>query len=117
MSANTPRSRKAKGRSFQNEIRTVILKSFPQLEPDDVKCALMSETGEDIKLSPAAKKIFPYSIEAKRQETLQIWAALKQAQENAKENTVPVLIFRRNNSKPYVAFPLEDFMKLVQNNK
>ena len=45
MTANTPRSRKSKGAKFQNEIRDAILECFKeQLEPDDVKTAVMGES-------------------------------------------------------------------------
>lgn len=113
MATNTPRGRKAKGRNFQNLIRNKILELFPQLENDDVKCALMSEAGEDIKLSPAARKLLPYSIEAKRQEKLNIWASLEQAEKNTKEGTYPVLFFKRNHSKTYVAIDADHFFDLI----
>lgn len=115
MTANTPRGRKAKGREFQNFIRKKLLELFPQLEEDDIKCALMSEGGEDIKLSPAARKLIPYSIEAKRQEKLNIWASLEQAEKNAKEWTYPVLFFKRNRSKTYVALDIDHFFALLKN--
>jgi hypothetical protein len=113
MTANTPRGRKAKGREFQNLIRKKLLELFPQLEDDDIKCALMSESGEDIKLSPAARKLIPYSIEAKRQEKLNIWASLEQAEKNTKDGTYPVLFFKRNRSKTYVAMESEHFFHLL----
>jgi hypothetical protein len=114
MAANTPRGRKAKGREFQNLIRKKLLEVFPQLEGDDIKCALMSESGEDIKLSPSARKLIPYSIEAKRQEKLNIWASLEQAEKNTKDQTYPVLFFKRNRSKMYVALEAEHFFDLLK---
>ena len=77
-----PSSAKAKGRRLQDAIRKDILYTFPQLEEDDVKCAIMGESGEDLHLSPAARRLVPFSIEAKNQESLSIWAALKQAEEH-----------------------------------
>ena len=50
------RTAKAKGRLGQNEIRDKILETFPDLEPDDVRSTTMGDTGEDIQLSPAARK-------------------------------------------------------------
>jgi hypothetical protein len=110
--ANT-RSSKAKGRRLQQEVRDRIREHFPSLEEDDITCTLMGESGCDIKLSPAAKKKFPFSIECKNQESLSIWAALKQAADNIKEGTTPLLVFRRNRSKTYVTLEFEDFMKLL----
>lgn len=108
----TPKSNKAKGRRFQQEIRAAILEAFPDLEPDDVRVAVMGESGEDVKLSPAARRAFPFAIEAKNVERLNIWSALTQAEKNAGGYT-PLLVFRRNRTKPYVALPLAAFVKLV----
>ncbi len=94
-----PRSAKNKGKRLQNAIRDLILEHFPQLEPDDVVSTLMGDSGTDIKLSPAARKVFPYSPECKNQEKVNIWAALEQAEDNTKENTYPVVFFKRNNTK------------------
>jgi len=105
-------SAKAKGRRLQDEVRDAILKLFPELEPDDVQCAIMGQSGTDIKLSPLARRKFPYSVECKNQEKLSIWDALKQATANCKDNTTPLLVFSRNHTKTYVALPLEDFIKL-----
>ena len=41
-------SRKAKGRRLQNKVRDLILEKF-DLHPDDVRGAIMGESGEDIK--------------------------------------------------------------------
>ena len=107
------RSGKAKGRRLQNKIRDVLLEHFSdKLEPDDVKVAIMGESGEDIKLSPAARKLIPYSFECKNQEKLSIWEALNQAKENSGDYP-PVLIFKRNRSKTYVTIELEEFIKLI----
>ena len=107
------RSGKAKGRRLQNKIRDLLLEHFSdKLEPDDVKVAIMGESGEDIKLSPAARKLIPYSFECKNQEKLSIWSSLEQAAENSGDYP-PVLIFKRNRSKTYVTLELEDFLKLI----
>ena len=106
-------SGKAKGRRLQNKIRDLLLEHFSdKLEPDDVKVAIMGESGEDIKLSPAARKLIPYSFECKNQEKLSIWASLEQAAENSGDYP-PVLIFKRNRSKTYVTIELEEFIKLI----
>lgn len=105
-------SAKAKGRRLQNEIREKILATFPDLEPDDVKCAMMSESGEDVKLSPAARRRLPFSIEAKNVERLNIWQALDQAEKNGGPYD-PLLIFRRNRSQTYAAVPLDVLLKLL----
>jgi hypothetical protein len=109
-----PRSAKAKGRRFQTEVRDLILESFPILEPDDVKGAIMGESGEDVKLSPAARKLFPYAVECKNTEKLNIWSALEQSAANAKNAAVPLVFFKRNRSKSYVAMEAEHFFELLK---
>ena len=48
------RSAKNKGKRLQNKVRDLLLETFSDLEPDDIRSAIMGETGEGIKLSPAA---------------------------------------------------------------
>ena len=106
-------SGKAKGRRLQKKVRDVLLEHFSdKLEPDDIRTAIMGETGEDIKLSPAARRLIPYSFECKNQEKLNIWSSLEQADENSGDYP-PVLIFKRNRSKTYVTIELEEFIKLI----
>ena len=108
-------SRKAKGRRLQNKIRDLLIEHFSdELEDDDIRCAIMGESGEDLKLSPAARKLIPYSIECKNQEKLNIWDSLEQAEENSNGHT-PVLIFKRNRSKTYAVVELNNFLKLIKN--
>ena len=107
------RSRKNKGKRLQNKVRDILLEAFQDLEQDDIRSAIMGESGEDIKLSPAARKLIPYSIECKNQEKLNIWSSLEQAEENANDST-PVLIFKRNRSKTYVTLELEEFLKIIK---
>ena len=78
-----------------------------------MKTAIMGESGEDVHLSPAARKLFPFSVEAKNQERLNIWKALEQAYANAKEGATPLVVFSRNHSKTYVALEFEDLLTLL----
>ena len=63
------RAAKAKGRTGQNEIRDKLLEMFPEFEEDDIKSTTMGDTGEDIQLSPAARKKLPITIEVKRRKS------------------------------------------------
>lgn len=106
------RSAKNKGKRLQNKVKELLLESFKQLEEDDVRSAIMGETGEDIKLSPAARKLIPYSFECKNQEKINIWDSLNQAEENSGDYS-PVLIFKRNRSKTYAVINIEKFIELI----
>ena len=106
------RSAKNKGKRLQNSVRDLILEKFNQLEEDDVRSITMGDSGEDILLSPAARKLFPFSVECKNQEKLNIWSSLEQTETNAGKHT-PLLIFKRNRSKTYAVLQLDDLMKML----
>jgi len=52
-------------------------------------------------------------VEAKRQERLALPAWLRQAEEEAPDGTMPVVVFRQNREQWYVALSLADFLELV----
>lgn len=108
---------KAKGRRAAAEVKDLLYKYAPDLKPGDIEVTSSSVIGEDLKLSPAARDVFPFVVEVKNQEALNIWAALKQAEGHVKTDDgfkVPLLFFRRNRSKLYVAMDAEQFIKLVR---
>ena len=109
------RSAKNKGKRLQNKVRDLLLETFSDLEPDDIRSAIMGETGEDIKLSPAARRLIPYSFECKNQEKINIWDSLQQAEENCGVYD-PVLIFKRNRSKTYAVINVQKFIELINEN-
>lgn len=108
-------SAKAKGRRLQQWIRDKLLEMAPHLEPDDVRSTSMGCGGTDIQLSPKARQTYPYDIECKNQEKLNIWDALKQAESNARD--IALVVFKRNRSETYVALKFEDFLKLTGRNR
>jgi hypothetical protein len=73
----------------------------------------MGQSGMDVQLSEAARERFPYAIEAKNQEKLNIWSALEQSARDNRDLT-PLLVFKRNRSDVYCALRFEDFMSLVE---
>jgi hypothetical protein len=104
-------SAKAKGRRLQYEVRDLLLKTAKDLEPDDIRSTPMGSPGEDLLLSPAARKKFPFNIECKNVEKLNIWAAIAQAREQGKHT--PMVAFSRNGEQTYVALPIEKFMEIL----
>jgi hypothetical protein len=110
------KSAKAKGRNLQNLVRDKLRKIFvddwtkmPKLEYDDIKSQTMGMGGEDIVLSPIAKKLIPYSFECKNTEKLNLWGSLKQCEDNC-EDRQPVLVIKRNRSEVYVVMKLNNFL-------
>ena len=111
------RSRKNKGKRLQNKVRDLLLEQFKDvLEQDDVRSTTMGESGEDIHLPPAARKLIPYAIECKNQESLSIWKSLEQAENNS-NGYEPLLIFKRNRSKTYVTMDIKEFLRLLSESK
>lgn len=107
-------SSKAKGRRLQQDVRDKILDAFPQLEPDDCKSTSMGAGGEDIQLSPTARRVFPYSVECKSRASLPLYAWYQQAKHNAPPGTEALLVVKQDRSKPMVILDLEHFMELVK---
>ena len=106
------KSAKAKGRKLQNFVVEELRKAYPELEDDDIKAQIMGVSGEDVVLSPLAKRLIGLSFECKNQERLNLWDSLSQAENNCEERT-PVLVFKRNRSKTYAAIPFDFLIKLL----
>ena len=108
-------SRKAKGRRLQNWTRDELLSRFSSLSNDDIYCAIMGESGADVKFSPHAQQHIPYSIECKNKETFKgIYDIIKQAQSNAKKNQVPLGVIKMNNFEPLAILDARFLFKLMR---
>ena len=104
------RSRKAKGRRLQNWVRDALLCAFPNLKKDeDVCCAIMGESGVDVKLSRFAQGLFPFSIECKNKET---WKGLYDAYDQAISNAdlEPVVVLKMNKRELKMIRPVKKFL-------
>jgi len=107
------KSCKAKARVLQNAVADDLLKAYPELTANDIQPALMGQSGIDILLSSRARDLFPYAIECKNQEALNIWECLNQAEVNGElEKMVPLLVFKRNRTQTYVVMRWVDFLNL-----
>ena len=107
------KSAKAKGRKLQNLLRDKLRVAFPSLEDDDVKSQTKGMPGEDIVLSPAARRKIPFSFECKNVERLSFWATVEQCESNCKEGISPAIVVKKNRKDPMVAIPLDVFLGLV----
>lgn len=107
-------SAKAKGRRAVQELQSLVLRWFPDLTERDVRITPSGSTGEDLQLSQAAVEQFPYAVEVKNQERLNIWQSLAQTlQHSQKLQLKPLLAFRRNRSDLWVAIQAEHFFELA----
>lgn len=108
----TPASAKAKGRRFQQKIAKALHKAF-DLEPDDIQSRSMGAGGEDLMLSPAARRKIPFSFECKKHRKFSIYNAYNQAKANCGRHT-PVLVIEADRAKPLVVLSFEDFIRLIK---
>ena len=106
-------SGKAKGRRLQQWVRDKILETFSDLQPDDVRSTSMGASGEDLLLSPLARSHFPYAVECKNVEKLNVWEAYSQACNNCGDSE-PLLVMKKNHRKPLAVVDAEYFIKLLR---
>lgn len=112
-----PSSAKAKGRRHQQWVRDQILELFPKLEPDDVRSTSMGAGGEDVQLSPAARKLFPYSVECKALKQIGVYKFIEQAEANCPPTAQPLAIIKADRRKPLAVVDAEHFFRLIGKTK
>ncbi len=103
-------SAKAKGRRLQQWVRNLLIEEL-EVHPEDIESRSMGAGGEDLIMARAARQKFPYSIECKNQEAVNVWKSYEQATENSGDYE-PLLVIKRNNSKPLVVVDAEYFVRL-----
>jgi hypothetical protein len=106
-------SAKAKGRRFQQWVRDKLIEVL-DIHPEDIESRSMGAGGEDLIMARAARETFPYSIECKNQEKINLWESYKQATENSGKYE-PVVFIKRNNHKPLVVVDADYFINLHSN--
>lgn len=109
----TPQSAKAKGRRLQQHVRDRLLETFPDLEAGDVRSTAMGSGGEDLQLSPAARRCIPYGIECKARASglklLYDWLAQAESHKTGR----PLLVVRQDRKPALAVVELEDFLDLL----
>ena len=110
------RSAKNKGKRLQNWICEQLSKisGLSYGKDEDIASREMGQTGIDVRLSPKARKIISWSIEAKNQERLNWYDAIKQAKENQMPNTDWLLIVKKNRFEPVAILDAEVFFNLIE---
>ena len=113
-------SRKAKGRDLQkwmcSEISEIVGIPYKQ---DDDQCLIhsreMSQAGTDIVLRGEAFKLFPYSVECKNTESLDLVKTVVQAKSNTVDSTDYLIVHKRKALPEVVVVMAWDaFKKLVR---
>ena len=105
-------SAKAKGRRLQQKFMQLLIEKL-DIDSEDIESRSMGAGGEDLIMSKAARNKFPFSIECKNQEKLNIWAAWEQANNN-KGIYEPLVVIKRNGTTPLVVLDANVFLDYVK---
>ena len=106
-------SAKAKGRRLQQWMRSLLIEKL-DIHPEDLESRSMGASGDDVVMARAAREKFPFSIECKNVEKLNVWAAYEQACANA-GNYTPIVVMKKNNHKPLVVIDAVEFDNIMEN--
>ena len=106
-----PKSAKQKGKNFERDIAKALGKAFNCKDTRRTPCSGAIDTfpGDICKLP---KEIDDFIIECKKQERMNLWDWLAQAEREAGRKT-PVLIFSRNRSKTYAVMEFNDWLNIL----
>ena len=105
-------SRKAKGRRLQQQFMQLLIEKL-DIDSEDIESRAMGSGGEDLIMSKAARTKFPYSIECKNQERMNIWQAWEQANNN-KGIYQPLVVIKKNGVRPLVLLDAENFLEIIK---
>lgn len=106
-------SAKAKGRNLQKWVVDQLVEHL-DADPEDLESRPMGSQGEDVIMGKMTRQMFPYSVECKNVEKLNVWAAYEQADANS-GNYEPILVMKKNRKKPLIVMDAEAFMELIKN--
>jgi hypothetical protein len=71
----------------------------------------MGQQGEDVQLSPAARKLLPVTIECKARKNIAVYSYYDQASENAPTGMEPLVIIKADRKKPLAVVDAEFFLR------
>ena len=107
-------SAKAKGRNLQKWVVNKLIETF-DIHPEDIKSCSMGAGGEDVVMARAAREKFPFSVECKNVEKLNVWDSYEQAKSNI-SGYEPIVVIKKNHKKPLVVLDAEHFISIVKDN-
>jgi len=114
--ASTVASRKSKGKRLQQWLAQKIsdLLGIPWGKDELIASREMAQAGTDIRLIGEAKRRFNYACECKNTESINMWAAIKQAKSNQWEGSDWLLFVKKNHEDPVVVLDADVFFKLLK---
>jgi len=109
-------SAKQKGRALQQFVRDSIIDLLKPygVVAEDVKSTSMGASGEDVQLSPLAKRLLPVSVECKSHKAMAIYTWWAQCLSNTKAGERPLLVIKINQKKPLAVMDYQDYIRLEQ---
>ena len=105
-------AKKAKGRRLQQQFMQLLIEKL-DIDPEDIESRSMGAGGEDLIMSKAARNKFPFSIECKNQERMNIWSAWEQANNN-RGIYEPLVVIKKNGVPPLVVLDANVFLNYVK---
>ena len=105
-------SRKANGRRLKQKFMQRLIEKL-DIDPEDIEFRSMGAGGEDLIMSKAARTKFPFSVECKNQERMNIWSAWEQAINN-RGIYEPLVVIKKNGVEPLVVLDAKVFMEYVK---
>ena len=114
MVATTPKSRKQKGKAFQNRVRQDLVDRLG-IDPGDILSTAMGQSGCDLYLSPAARAQFPFGVECKAQERIALPEWWEQCTRNAAaEGLTPLLVLKQSRREALAVLRWTDLLALLR---
>jgi len=111
-------SAKAKGRRCARQARDLLLKYSrasvkleDNLTEDDLRITPSGVNDEDIQMSPAARRVWPFNIECKNVEKLNVPKAFEQAKSHG--NHMPLLVHTKNRGELLCTMRFEELLALL----
>ena len=115
----TRASAKDKGRRLQQTVCQKVseLTGLPWGKDCPIESRPMGQSGVDVRLDTEARKLFPFSVEAKWQESWDMPGWIRQAQANEMKDTDWLLVVKRSHSLPVCIIDLNTFFKILDHLK
>lgn len=111
-------SRKAKGRNFQKLICEKVgkLLNLPTGYEDDrlIQPRLMGQSGTDVVLHGLARTLFPFDIETKATEKINLYKDIAQAKSNNNTGRDWLLFHKKSREDPIVILDADVFFKILE---
>lgn len=111
-----PRSCKNKGIRLQKWVAEQIsnITGISWGKDKEIRSREAGQQGTDVVLSDRVKTLFPFSIECKNVENINLWDAIEQAKSNQQKDTEWLLFIKRNNVDPVVVMDCNEFFRILK---